>query len=308
MGGRTNMDKPVKAPVVPIDIIIPVYNREGWLAQSLSSVVAQTYPHWELFIVDDGSTDGTQQICAQWAARDPRIQWVSQARSGVSAARNRGVAMGQAPWVAFLDSDDQWKPEKLKRQVQQILESPDLRFFHCDEIWIRNGVRVNPHKKHKKSGGQLFLKSLPLCCISPSAALIHRGLFEELGGFREDFTVCEDYDLWLKVTERDEVGFLDEALVVKQGGHSDQLSRQMHSMDHYRCWSLMNTLERGRITEEQRQAVIKILLKKLSVLMGGARKHQNLARYDCWFDWQQKALGLRLVKEQRIGIGFGLGI
>jgi len=272
---------------IEVDIVIPFFNRENWLSAAIESVLKQTHPFWKLFLVNDGSSDGSLDLARSWAQKDKRIQVLSQVNRGVSAARNLGVSKGKSPWVAFLDSDDQWKPKKLEKQVCAIMEQPKLLFFHCDEIWIRLGVRVNPHKKHKKMGGQIFENCLPLCCISPSASLVHRNLLEELGGFREDFPVCEDYDLWLKVTEANTIGYVDEALITKNGGHEDQLSQSRHSMDHFRCISLITVLERNQINTQQKRAVLNTLQKKIQILCKGARRHQNLNHYDLWFGWQQ---------------------
>ena len=100
---------------------------------------------------------------------------------GVSSARNRGIREARGEWIALLDSDDAWLSEKLEQQCQALSANPGYRLCHTEEIWIRNGVRVNAMKKHQKSGGQIFLNCLPLCVISPSSVLIHRSLFDEVG-------------------------------------------------------------------------------------------------------------------------------
>ncbi len=101
-----------------------------------------------------------------------------------------------------------------------------MRVCHTDEIWIRNGRRVNARKKHGKKGGWIFQHCLPLCAMSPSSIMIHRDVFTALGGFDERLPACEDYDLWLRITARYPVLFTRQPLIEKYGGHDDQLSRK----------------------------------------------------------------------------------
>ena len=163
-------------------------------------------------------------------------------RSGASHARNLGIRAAQGDWIALLDSDDAWLPRKLQRQVACLQRNPQLQLVHGEEIWIRNGVRVNPRKIHRKSGGMIFFSCLPRCVISPSAVLLKKSLLQQVGMFAEDLPVCEDYDLWLRITARHAVGFVEQAIVVKYGGHKDQLSRQYAALDCYRALALSRLL------------------------------------------------------------------
>jgi len=114
-----------------------------------------------------------------------RSNSITQTNSGVSAARNAGIRAANCDWVALLDSDDNWLTNKIKTMRQAVAEHPEYRLFHSDEIWVRNGVRVNAMNKHQKSGGWIFQKCLPLCVISPSAVVIKRELFDQVGLFDE---------------------------------------------------------------------------------------------------------------------------
>ena len=150
-----------------VSVIVPTYNRRAVLARALNSVVRQTLSDWELIVVDDGSDDGTEAFFKEWAATQKTTQAIHYLRiqnSGVSQARNRAAQESSAPWLAFLDSDDEWLPDKLERQLQL---PGDFPLVHGEEIWIRRGVRVNPMKKHMKSGGRIFARCVELCCISP---------------------------------------------------------------------------------------------------------------------------------------------
>ncbi|MBN1443884.1 MAG: glycosyltransferase family 2 protein [Planctomycetes bacterium] len=252
-----------------VSVIVPTHNRAGLLERALRSVDAQSRPPDELIVVDDGSTDDTERrVRDLW----PGAVYLRQEHRGVSAARNRGIEASSCAWVAFLDSDDDWLPRKLERQIAALEAAPGFRICHTDEIWIRRGRRVNPMRKHAKAGGDIFERCLPLCAISPSSAMISRSVLEEVGLFDESFPVCEDYDLWLRICSRMPVLYVDEMLVVKHGGHADQLSRSYPAMDRYRIRALEKILREGLLAPAQRIAVIGALREKISIYAAGARK------------------------------------
>ena len=254
------------------------------LPRAVRSVFEQSIACWELLVVDDGSTDGTAQWLSELAQTDSRVHILSQEQSGVSCARNRAAEKAHAPWLAFLDSDDEWLPHKLHKQLELAQAHPEFPLIHGEEIWIRNGVRVNAMKKHQKTGGDLFAQSLKLCCISPSTSLMKKDLFQSLGGFREDFVVCEDYDLWLKITAHHTVGFVPEPLVKKYGGHEDQLSRRYKAMDYWRILSIHDRLQSQDLCEEQQKIGQNELETKANILLKGYRRHHNLENYQTIFD------------------------
>ena len=259
-------------PIPKVSVVIPTYDRFETLPRSLDSVINQTFSDWELIVVDDGSTDGTDEMIL----RDyPAVRLHRQENAGVSAARNAGVALAAGEWIAFLDSDDAWLPEKLERQLSHLAKEPELRLSHTEEIWIRNGKRVNQPKEYAKSGGAIYRRCLPLCCICPSSALIRRDLFDEIGGFDETFAVCEDYDLWLRITAREPVHYLDEALVRKYGGHEDQLSSTTWGVDRYRTRALEKILAEEILSPKDQLLTKETLIKKLRILIAGARKRGN---------------------------------
>ena len=182
-----------------ISIIIPTYNRKSFLIHAINSVLNQTYQNLELIIIDDGSSDKTENIIKK---KYPKIKFYKQKNKGVSAARNKGIKMASCKWIAFLDSDDRWHPRKIENQINYLLAHPRYKICHTDEIWIRKGIRINQHKKHKKHGGHIFDKCLDLCRISPSSVIIHKDIFNKVGLFNEKLPVCEDYDLWLRIAEK----------------------------------------------------------------------------------------------------------
>ncbi len=259
-------------------VVIPSFNRASTLSRAIESVLGQSFGDFELIVVDDGSTDNTEAVVASFL-EDSRVRYFRTSNQGVSAARNFGVSKASGQYLAFLDSDDEWLPEKLQLQHRYLESHPDCQLLHGEEIWIRRGVRVNPMKKHSKSGGDIFKKATRFCCMSPSTIVIDRKFFLERGGFDETFPVCEDYDLWLRLCFDQDVGFISEFLIKKYGGHEDQLSQRFHSMDYWRVKALLKILSFS-LSAEQKSMVEKEILKKRKILLKGYKKHQNLENYD----------------------------
>ncbi len=263
-----------------ISVIIPTFNRAILLSRAIQSVIEQTIPPFEIIVVDDGSTDHTETMIA---TDFPNIIYHKQSQQGVSAARNKGIQLAQSPWLAFLDSDDVWLPEKLAQQQQAISQNATMKLCHSDEIWIRNGQRVNPHKKHQKRGGWIFQHCLPLCAISPSSVVIHQSIFDVVGLFDENLPACEDYDLWLRITHQHPVLYVNQPLLVKYGGHEDQLSRKYWGMDRFRITALDNLLKNHHLQADDRIVARQTLITKLQIYLEGARKrnkHQEALHYD----------------------------
>ncbi|HEX7027981.1 MAG TPA: glycosyltransferase family A protein [Gammaproteobacteria bacterium] len=262
-----------------ISVIIPTFDRAHTLKRALDSVLQQTLPADEIIVVDDGSTDETADLMR---TEYPNVVYLRQDNAGVSRARNTGINAARNDWLALLDSDDEWHPRKLERQTEALRAQPQHRLCHTDEIWIRNGRRVNQMNKHAKRGGRIFQHCLPLCAISPSSVLMHRGLLDETGLFDETLPACEDYDLWLRITANHPVLYLDEALITKYGGHDDQLSRKHWGMDRFRIQALEKIINRGDLKPDDRRAALETLEQKLDILLTGARKHSNEEILRCY--------------------------
>tara|TARA_A100001035_G_scaffold19330_2_gene13130 strand:- start:20 stop:847 length:828 start_codon:yes stop_codon:yes gene_type:complete len=257
-----------------ISVIIPTYNRKKTLARAIQSVINQSLSPFEILIVDDGSNDGTEE----WVKDNfQNIKYIYQNNHGVSSARNIGIENAYGDWVAFLDSDDEWLPNKLYEQVKAIDSNPEIKFFHTNEIWIRNGIRVNQMKKHKKYGGYIFEKCLDICRISPSSALIQKEVFDNIGIFDESLRVCEDYDLWLRITSKYPVVFLDVPLIYKYGGHADQLSKVNDGIESYRIQSLEKIIKSGLLSDEQKVMAVNVLVNKMKIYSKGLEKRKKLA-------------------------------
>ena len=256
-----------------ISVIIPTYNRCDLLKRAINSVIIQTITPKEIIIVDNGSTDQTYQMVLSLF---PEINYFIEKKRGVSAARNKGILESKSKWIAFLDSDDAWKPTKLEKQMEYSVFNQDkYRIIHTDETWYRNKKFLNQLKKHKKSGGNIFKNSLQLCCISPSSVVLKKQIFDDYGLFDENLEVCEDYDMWIRITAKEEVGFLDSPLVLKYGGHSDQLSKKFWGMDRFRIKSLEKNLKNEHFSKSQKINVLDTLIEKLTIVSDGALKREN---------------------------------
>jgi len=300
--------------MLSISIIIPTYNRAYCLPRAIDSALKQSYQAQNIIVVDDGSTDDTVSLIKE---KYPQVIFIQQKNAGVSAARNNGIKHVDTDWVALLDSDDEWLPDKLEQQVALIAKNPESKLCHTEEIWIRNGVRVNQMNKHQKSGGWIFEKCLPLCAMSPSSVLMRKTLFDEVGLFREDLPACEDYDLWLKICASNPVLYLEEPGIIKYGGHEDQLSQKFWGMDRFRIKSLLGLLRGGLLksdlqknglqkeeslnhgllnkgllkdrllNEDQERQVRTMLEKKINIFIKGARKRgksDDVAYYESLLD------------------------
>ena len=262
-----------------ISVVIPSYNRKDFLKRSIDSAINQTKKPLEIIVVDDGSIDGTE---AMIKSDYDFVKFIKQKNKGVSAARNIGIKVSIGEWICFLDSDDEWKKDKLEKQINAMKSNPGYKFFHSNEIWIKNGLRINQKKKHKKYGGDIFDKCLDMCRISPSSVMIDKTVFDEVGNFNENLVVCEDYELWLRICDKYRVFFIDEPLIIKYGGHQGQLSYSIESIENHRIKAL-EYLILGNLNRKNKRHAIQMLLSKLNIYLKGLvkrKKNDEIAVYE----------------------------
>lgn len=276
MGQKSTADTPALKPG-RVSVILPTYNRASLVCRAIDSILDQSYRNYEVIVVDDGSTDTTNARLLPYA---DCITVIRQTRRGVSAARNAGIQAATGDFIALLDSDDVWLPHKLDQQIRFFKTHPTAMICQTEEIWIRNGVRVNPGKRHQKHSGMIFEKTLPLCLVSPSAVMIRKSLFDEVGLFDESLPACEDYDMWLRICWKYPVHLIETPLIIKHGGHADQLSR-MPELDKYRIHALEKILNSGSLSEPQQTAAMAVLKEKCRIYADGCRKRGRTedARY-----------------------------
>jgi GT2 family glycosyltransferase len=257
-----------------VSVIIPTFNRPQKVVRAVTSVLNQRAKDFEIIVVDDGSSDSTNRALGKYMST---IKYIRQpVTRGVSAARNIGIKSSMAPWVAFLDSDDYWLHDKLCSQMKFIDQNAETVACQTKEIWIRKGKRVNPKTKHKKPSGDVFRQSLKLCLVSPSSVIVKRSLFEEVGLFDESLPAAEDYDLWLRISCRYPIYLIDKELVVKEGGHEDQLSQRFTGMDRFRIRAIVKVIESGILSSDQISAAMEELSIKCRIYGNGCIKRGKI--------------------------------
>ncbi|MCI5120006.1 MAG: glycosyltransferase family 2 protein [Candidatus Electrothrix sp. AUS4] len=258
-----------------ISVIIPTYNRAGFLEQALASVLEQSLASGEILVIDDGSTDATRDIVMgiSQEAQVP-VRYLYQENRGASAARNQGIAAARYDLLCFLDSDDRWAARKLELQLKAMEQEPHYLISHTRETWYRQGKQVNQKKKHAPPHGDIFNRSLRMCVVGMSTVMIRRELFFRYGLFDEEMLCCEDYDLWLRVSRKEPFLLVDEALTLKDGGRPDQLSA-IHrlGMDTWRIRSLCQLLMREHLASEQYDNIFHELERKCRIYGKGCIKH-----------------------------------
>ena len=272
-------------PDYSVSAIITTYNRKESVIRALRSVIKQTRQPDEIILVDDGSSDGTEHVILD---AFPQIKYIKQENRGISSARNTGIIHSTSQWLAFLDSDDEWLVKKLEKQLDALTLYPSYRICHSDELWIRKGHRVNPKKKHQKYGGDIFIKCLPLCVISPSAVIIHRELFKKYGLFDTALPACEDYDMWLRLCAYIPVLFIEEPLIIKYGGHPDQLSAKYWGLDRFRIYALEKIISEMNLDPAKKKAAVEMLIHKIDVYIKGAMKRGKLEEVSEYLEKRKK--------------------
>jgi teichuronic acid biosynthesis glycosyltransferase TuaG len=190
-----------------VSVIMPAYNAGRHVAESVRSVLGQTYADWELVVVDDGSTDGTAGVVKGLAARDARIRYVRRENGGQAAARNTGLGEARGRLVAFLDADDLWLPGKLSAQVA-LMEERGVDLVYTDGYIFSDGGEVSPDERFnilpgEARGEEMFRALFALNRIGTLSVLVRREALDAVGRFDESraYQNCEDYDLWLRLAK-----------------------------------------------------------------------------------------------------------
>ena len=258
-----------------ISVILPTFNRAGYLKRAIDSVIDQQRPPDELIIIDDGSTDNSTHVVHEACRRaEFPVHLLHQENRGTAAARNAGILKARGELLCFLDSDDWWDPRKIALQAAEHEKNPDIHISHTREIWFRNGVRVNQKKKHAPPNGFIFSACLRMCVVGMSTVMVRRKLFDRFGLFDTEFPCCEDYDLWLRVARKVPFLLVDHALTLKEGGRPDQLSQiYRQGMDQFRIRSLCNLLKSDLLSPGQKQEAVAELERKCRIYGNGCIKH-----------------------------------
>ncbi|MCX7965309.1 MAG: glycosyltransferase [Syntrophorhabdaceae bacterium] len=267
-----------------VSVIITTFNRKHFLLDAVLSVLKEGFEDKEVIIVDDGSNDGSYE-----AIKDLPVKYIWKPNGGISSARNKGIKASKGKYVAFLDVDDRWLKGKLKTQIEA-MEEGGYSVSYTDEIWFKNGKRINQKKKHKKYSGWIFDKCLPLCIISPSSVVIKREVFDIVGLFDESLPVCEDYDMWLRITSRYPVLFIEKPFIIKNGGHEDQLSKRYKVMDIFRIKSIIKILQSDCLNDDMKTEAMEELKKKCTIVAKGAYKRGKIKEAELFMKIPEKVL------------------
>jgi glycosyltransferase involved in cell wall biosynthesis len=223
-----------------VSVIIPAYNAEPFIADTVQSALDQTYHDLEVIVVDDGSTDGTLAALQQFG-NGVRVH--QQANGGVARARNTGVSMARGSWVAFLDADDLWLPHKLEQQLS--LSAAPMVFTDRFNIGARGDLPEVQSEVTPMCGGDVFVPLLRENFITNTSVIIRRELFEALGGFYTGLNGTEDWDLWIRVAEKHDIGYVAEPLV-KYRFHEASISRNWARMRRERTQVIARALDLDR--------------------------------------------------------------
>lgn len=271
-----------------VDIIIPVFNRDGLLRESIETVINQSYKNTFLYVIEDGS-NLTAKLVSSFT-RYKNIAFIQlNTNQGVSYCRNLGASLGKGKYIAFLDSDDLWEKPKIEKQVEFLESHSEINWVHTNETWVKNGIIIPQKKEHKKQGGKFLERLFERCLISPSSVFFRRSFFESEGWFLPHFRVAEDYELWLRLNLKHPVGFLEEPLTVKRAGEWEQLSRTTE-IDKWRVLAMHRLYRLYRNDPdflEHFQEWKFHILKKTNILIQGAKKYnhvEKLIRYQNWLN------------------------
>ncbi len=218
-----------------VSVIIPTYNQADLLSRAIQSVLNQTFKDFELIIVDDGSTDNTKKVVEQFQRQDPRIKYIWQENSGGPAKpKNTGIKHAKGEYIAFLDHDDEWLPEKLERQIELFRNSDrkNLGFVGCNVLDVDNNKIIRSYKISKTRN--TLKRLLKECFIhSSSSVIIKRSVIKEIGLFDENFKVSDDWDMWIRLAKKYSFDFIDKPLV-KHYIHGKNITRSISYLDKIR--------------------------------------------------------------------------
>jgi len=204
-----------------------------------------------------------------------------------------GIQKARSPYLAFLDSDDVWVPEKLEIQINQMKAHSEFFLSHTEELWYKGSRRIKPLKIHRKKHGDIFQWSLKLCSISMSTVILKKELVKDIGLFDEKLEVCEDYDYWLRVTAQYPVLLIDKPLTIKQGGHFDQQSQKYFGLDKFRIYAIKKLINSNKLNKEQRELAMKELKKKCRIYGQGCLKYHKKEEGKYYLNLANGANGVR---------------
>lgn len=255
-----------------ISVIIPTYNRKEMVLNAIKSVLEQSSKPNEIIVVDDGSTDSTEDLFPIEGVIYHKIE-----HSGFPGkVRNTGASLSTSEYLAFLDSDDIWFKDKLQKQLEYFMSNSKCQILHTKERWIMNGKLISQKKRKHNTSGNIFKDSLQGCIMGPSTILMEKKLYLEYGGFSETIEVGEDYDLWLRICNSVDIDYIDDELITKFAGHGDQLSFKYGYIEPFKVDVLENLIKSGILSEENLSLALESLKVKYEIIINGCTKRKNI--------------------------------
>ena len=261
-----------------ISVITPTYNRARFLPAAVASVLSQTFGDFELIIVDDGSEDNTPDVLKPFFA-DRRVRYVYQENQGQSHARNLALKQATGDFIAFLDSDDVWAPDKLEKQLAVFRANPEVDIVHGDEATIDEQGSVISLKNMRRYSGRITRYLLADNSVSITTAMVRRRCFDEMGGFDTSVGVADDYELWLRFSARYRYHY-EPGMCASYRVMADQISSD----------------KRRRFAANER--IIREFLARYADVLSPEERRWGLARFYC-----RKARYLALAGERREAFG-----
>lgn len=255
-------------PDPAVSVLVPLYQSEPWIAAALDSALAQTMSDFEVIVVDDGSTDGGSELAREYAERDTRVRYLRQQNAGLPGARNTGLSVAKGEYVAFLDADDLWLPDKLERQLAAagdgvLYGDAYVMYDEGDPTSERLSEIVSPAR------GDIFDTLVRYNAVPVLTALLPRALIERFGRFDATQRQVEDWDLWLRMSASGvQFDYLPEPVAIYRA-RSTSLSRNVIVVSSYRVRALRKV--RPLVSGERRRAVDQSLARELSLLGGELR-------------------------------------
>ncbi len=255
-----------------ISVIIPTYNRKEMVLNAINSILEQSTKPNEIIVIDDGSTDGTEDLFPIKGVIYHQIEHCGFP----GKVRNTGVDLSTSDYLAFLDSDDIWFKDKLKKQTEYFKNNSECRILHTKERWIMNGKLISQKKRKHNTSGNIFKDSLQGCIMGPSTILMEKKLYLEFGGFSENIEVGEDYDLWLRICNKIDIDYIEDELITKFAGHGDQLSFKYGFIEPFKIDVLENLIKSDVLTDENRSMALESLKTKYEIIINGCTKRRNI--------------------------------
>ena len=211
-----------------VSVILPTYNRASLIGRAIKSILNQTFNDFELLIIDDGSVDDTEKVVKTFA--DTKVTYKKhEENKGAAAARNTGIHLARGEFIAFNDSDDEWMPEKLERQIKKFSEvNSNIGVIYCGYIAVSQQTNREIFRSTPMEKGKIYPRILQGCITGTFTPLIKQACFEKVGLFDETLPSCQDWDMWIRISEYYEFDFISDILV-KMYIHGSQISTNLEA-------------------------------------------------------------------------------